>query len=262
MTMKKALFFLVVATLLTAACGEKKEAKVPANIPADAISLYQNAPGDSALYGLACDGCTDSVLVFLPYSGGDPDTFDIISAFQHHRIYGRPHIGDELAVILNPEDRAEALMVFNTEELKGTWCYMVSPKLRNVESMPRRMQRRMIESMPDSVKQLLIVPREYSLRLKRDNTAMVRGGMRRQTTTDDMSPVEYPAVKRYTEWRLFNGRLILKADTIPGFTLEGQLPESDTVDIELLTNDSLVLRFKDHSQSYYRKVEGETRNKK
>ena len=74
--MKKALLFLPIAAFMTA-CGSKqpKEDKVPN----DAISMYKSIPGDSALYGLACDGCTDSILVFLPYSGGDPDTFDIIN---------------------------------------------------------------------------------------------------------------------------------------------------------------------------------------
>ena len=33
--------------------------------------------GDSTRYGLACEGCTDSVLVFLPGTGGDPVTYNI-----------------------------------------------------------------------------------------------------------------------------------------------------------------------------------------
>jgi hypothetical protein len=254
--MKKTVFLLLIATALSCACGNK-HSKPVSDIQSDAISLQKNVPGDSALYGLACDGCTDSVLVFLPYSGGDPDTFDIINAFQERRIYGRPHIGDELAVILNPEDHDEAYTVINMEELKGTWCYMVSPTLRNVDNMPRRMQRRMMERMPDSLKQLMLTPREYSLRLKRDNTVQARGGIYRQTTTDDMSPVEYPAIKRYTEWHIFNGRLVLKADTIAGFSQEGEVPSVDTVDIQLLFNDSLILRFPDHTQSYYRKPDVE-----
>jgi hypothetical protein len=77
------------------------------------------------------------------------------------------------------------------------------------------------------------------------------------TTTDDMSPVEYPKVKRYTDWHLFNGRLVLKADTISGFSKEGAKPSIDTVDIEMLTNDTLILRFPDHVQHYYRQVETE-----
>ena len=233
------------------ACGSKR----PKDEPTNAISMYKNMPGDSARYGLACDGCTDSVLVFLPYSGGDPDTFDIINAFQQHRIYGRPRIGDELAVIVNPEDHDEALSVVNMEMLKGEWCYKVLPQLRTPESMHKRMQRRMIERMPDSLRQLMITPREYSLRLKRDFTASARGGMRRRTTTDDMSPVEYPSIKRYTDWHFFNGQLILKADTVAGFSQEGDVPEIDTVQIRLLTADSLILEFRDHVQEYYRKVE-------
>ncbi len=253
--MKKLILLAFAGALLTAACGTKQPEAANDAIADDAISLRKNLPGDSALYGLACDGCTDSVLVFLPYAGGDPDTFDIIDAFQQHHIYGQPHIGDELAVILNPEDHEEALLVINMEELKGTWCYMVSPTFRAPESMPKRMQRRMLERMPDSLKQLLMTPREYSLRLKRDNTAQARGAGFRQTTTDDMSPVEYPAVKYYTEWHLYNGRLILKADTIAGFSHEGAKPETDTVDIALMMRDSLVLQFPDHTQSYYRKAD-------
>ena len=254
--MKKTLFLLFIVAALSSACGNKHPQPV-SDVQSDAISLQKNVPGDSALYGLACDGCTDSILVFLPYSGGDPDTFDIINAFQQRRIYGRPHIGDELAVILSPEDHYEAYTVINMEELKGTWCYMVSPTMRTIDNMPRRMQRRMMERMPDSLKQLMLTPREYSLRLKRDNTVQARGGVYRQTTTDDMSPVEYPTIKRYTEWHLFNGRLILKADTIAGFSQEGEVPSVDTVDIQLLFNDSLILRFPDHTQSYYRKPDVE-----
>lgn len=252
--MKKAILFIFATVLLMGACGNNQQPTVT-DVADDAISLKKNLPGDSALYGLACDGCTDSVLVFLPYSGGDPDTFDIINAFQQHRIYGRPRIGDELAVTVNPEDHDEALSVVNMEMLKGEWCYQVLPQLRTPESMHKRMQRRMIERMPDSLRQLMITPREYSLRLKRDFTASARGGMRRRTTTDDMSPVEYPSIKRYTDWHFYNGQLILKADTIAGFSQEGDVPEIDTVQIRLLTADSLILEFRDHVQEYYRKVE-------
>ena len=251
--MKHLLLLSAVATLLTAACGTKQEQTATTDINSDAISTHQNLPGDSARYGLACDGCTDSIVVFLPYAGGDPDTFDIINAFQQHRIYGRPRIGDELAVIVNPEDHDEALCVVNMELLKGEWGYLVQPKLRAPENMPRRMQRRMVERMPDSLRQLMMTPREYSLRLKRDYTVTTRGGMRRRTTTDDMSPVEYPAVKRYTDWHFYNGLLILKADTISGFAQQGDVPDYDTVQIQMLTPDTLILQFPDHTQGYYRK---------
>ncbi len=253
----KAPLYLILVILIMTACGHKQQPKQAKGQDYEPLTTQENTPGDSALYGLACDGCTDSVLVFLPYSGGGLDTFDIITAHQQHRIYGRPHIGDELAVIPNPEDKDEALIVINMETLRGMWCYMVSPTMRTPENMPKRMQRRMLERIPDSIRKLMMTPREYSLKLKRDNSVQVRGGQYRQTTTDDMSPVEYPAVKRYTEWHLFNGRLVLKADTISGFSKEGDKPSVDTADIILLMDDSLVLRYPTGTQPYYKKMESE-----
>jgi len=124
-----------------------------------------------------------------------------------------------------------------------------------MDKMSKRMQRRMMERIPDSLLKKWMAPREYSLRLKSDHGATVRGGVFRQTTTDDMTPVEYPEVKHYTDWHIFNGRIILKADTIAGFSKEGDVPTIDTVDIRLLRQDTLILQFPDHEQSYYRKKE-------
>ena len=246
--MKKILFLSILAGAFLAACGGQQ----PGSEGAD-TGIYKTLPGDSTRYGLACDGSTDSILVFLPYGSNRLDTFDIITAFQNHKIFGRPHIGDDLAVIVNPEDTVEALMVINLERLQGTWCYMVTPTLRNVEKMSKRMQRRMMERIPDSLLQQWMTPREYTLRLKSDHSVIARGGTYYQTTTDDMTPVEFPAIKRYTDWHIYNGRIILKADTIAGFTKEGDVPTTDTVNIVMLQRDTLVLQFPDHEQSYYRK---------
>jgi len=253
--MRTKLLALVAALLAVTACGRQQTPAADGETARNAIGLEKGFPGDSTRYGLACDGCTDSILVFLPYTGGDPDTFDIITANQQGRIYGRPHIGDELAVILNPEDTVEALAVIDLEELKGSWCYMVTPTLRNIDNMSNRMRRRMMADIPDSVRRSWMKPREYTLRLKRDHTALHVRGVPRQTTTDEMSPVEYPQVRHYTEWHLYNGRLILKADTIKGFTKEGDVPVVDTVDIRLLRQDTLVLDYQGQRQSYYRKRE-------
>lgn len=240
--MKKTPFLLLLAIVLATACGQKTKTE-ESN---EAISLHKNLPGDSTHYGLACDGCTDSIIVFLPYTDNDPDTFDIIEAMKQQRIYGRPHIGDELAVVLNPENKREALMVINLNQLHGQWCRMVMPTLRpTIGGQPAR-------QMPDSLRKKFMVPREYGLRMKTDHTAFSMGGMRRQTTTDDMSPVEYPTVKHYTEWHIMNGRLILKADTIPGLTDQPE-PDSDTADIVMLRPDTLVLRFGDEQVGFYRK---------
>ena len=114
-TMKKTLFLCFLASVLLAACGGRQQ-----SFEGALADVYKNAPGDSTRYGLACDGSTDSILVFLPYGATRLDTFDIINAFQNHQIYGRPYIGDELAVIVNPKDSAEALKVINLETLRGT----------------------------------------------------------------------------------------------------------------------------------------------
>jgi hypothetical protein len=67
--------------------------------------------------------------------------------------------------------------------------------------------------------------------------------------------VEYPKVRRYREWRLFNGRLILITDSVRLADGKKGLPERDTVDIIQLRRDTLVLKFSDHEQGYYRKNE-------
>ena len=241
---------LLMAIALVMGCSQKP----PKEMPEEPINTYKNLPGDSTLYGLACDGCTDSILVLLPFTGGDPDTFDIINAQHDRKIYGRPRIGDELAVILNPEDKDEVLIVVNIERLRGKWCYEVMPTFRNLDKMPERIQRRMLQRIPDSVKQTLMTPREYGFQLKRGYTAQSIGG-RRQTTTDNMSPVEYPRVRRYKEWRLLNGSLILMTDSLPLPDGKKGSPERDTADIILLRSDTLVLKFKDHEQGYYRKTD-------
>lgn len=242
--MKRLILITFVCSMI-AACSDKQQAETKT------ITASHRLPGDSTRYGLACDGSTDSVLVFLTNGATRIDTLDIITARQNMRIYGRPHIGDELAVMVNPEDTTEVLSVVNMEMLRGEWAYMVTPTLRQKGQQTSHMKH-MEGPLPDSIRQRLLAPREYGLRMKRDYSAMAYGGMR-QLTSDDRTPVEFPDVKHYTEWNILNGRLILKADTIAGLTHEGDVPETDTADIVLLSRDSLVLRFSDHEQGYYRK---------
>ena len=237
--MRNNILLLIAAILvLFSGCGTKEEQK-----PEKTIGLSTNIEGDSTLYGLACDGCTDSILVFLPYSGGDPDTFDIIECRQQRHMLGRPHIGDALAVIVNPENRSEALWVINMGRLVGEWCYVVEPTLRTIDGKT--------PPLPDSIKKKILNPVEYCLKLKTDNTASMMGHVKMNGNAPSLAV--YPDVHRYSEWRLFNGRLILHADTIAGFTKEGEEPVTDTADIVLLMRDSLILRIGDKEQSYYRK---------
>ena len=44
---------------------------------AEAIDKSVKEKGDKMIYGLTCDGCTDSTIVFLPNEGGDPVTYNI-----------------------------------------------------------------------------------------------------------------------------------------------------------------------------------------
>ena len=71
------------------------------------------------------------------------------------------------------------------------------------------MEQEFLKKMPDSVMQRLLQPREYGFQLKNDHQAQPIGMVRQGNTTDDRSPVEYPELKRYHEWHLLNGRLIL-----------------------------------------------------
>ena len=228
--MKKALFLLFVCGLL-AACGKKPQPKPPVQ----AISTFRNQPGDSTVYGLACDGSTDSILILLPLSGTDPDTFDIINAFQEHRLMGRPHVGDHLAVILANDSTHEVLTTINMSTMTGQWSYMATPTLRHQAEASR--------AIPDSLLHRLLAPREYSLRLRNGGMALTFGNY--QPRSNAMSPVDYPALKRYTQWHLYNGRLVLSTDSARNET-------PDTATIVLLRRDSLVLRFSDHEQAYYR----------
>ena len=100
-----------------------------------------------------------------------------------------------------------------------------------------------------------MVPVEYNLKLKADNTATMRGYMRNMGRNGSgPSLAIYPEVHRYTEWYLYNGRLILHADTIAGLSLKGEEPVTDTAEIVLLMRDSLILRIGNKEQSFYRKV--------
>ena len=58
--------------------------------------------GDSMLYGLSCDGTSDSVIVIWPFHG-EPITISTIDAKENHRIIGKPEIGDWVGVMRDPE---------------------------------------------------------------------------------------------------------------------------------------------------------------
>ena len=247
-----ALFLLF---LIGASCGQKAE-----ETPAQIIPVTESyvAKGDSMLYGFACDGCSDSVLVFMPDTISDPISYNIVEATLKRHVFGSPKVGDKVAILLGPDGK-EVLMVIDIDDLKGTWTYQVLPesKLKNIESESEGE----IEMTPEERHELdsfiatLMVPREYGMTLKRDYTTQSVGGPPRQTSLDEESPVVYPRQRRYHEWHLWNGKLILtnrgrqalKDSTQPDHLM------NDTAEFLMMFRDTLVLKFKDFERGYSRR---------
>ena len=246
---RQTLFILAIAAALLAACGKAKP--VPATDEETTTDMQPGWPGDSTLYGLACDGCTDTLLVILTDTGNDPDTFNILNASRQQRVFGRPMIGDMLAILLNKDDHKTADIVIDLEELKGDWCYMVKPELRQRAGMTGKVKE---EVLPDTLLEELMQPREYGVSIKSGYTAQPIGRSYRAMTSDEESPVVYPPLKRYREWHIQNGRLVLTETRLDSLGNTHAM-SSDTADFVLMRRDTLVLRFGSTEQGYYRKAE-------
>lgn len=245
---KKSLFYIITA-LFFISCGAKQEV---AN--SDEIIAADN--GDKTIYGLACDGCNDTIVVFLrlPYDGSDPDTLQILDAVKQKHIMGKIHIGDKLAIMQNEQDSTVADLVIVTEQLMGQWRYLEYPTLHQRADMEGNTERQKIAQLPDSIKALLDIPEEYGLDIKHDYMMFVPRAHTRNLTSDEESPIEYPVAEFFNEWEIFNGRFVMIHSATDSLG-QMQILASDTADIELLEADSLMLRFKDGVRSYYRKVE-------
>lgn len=265
MNMKLKLIVGVVAAavaLTFAACGNKEKNESEAGKLTSQLLLKN----DSTVYGLVCDGCTDSVLVLLPSDDSDPVKYDIIDATQNHKVFGKLKIGDWVGIVLDPDDPKVADIVIDLDQLKGTWCYKVLPQFRDIASMSKRMQRRMMKDMPDSVRQTLLVPREYGFTLKRQFSAIPVGFVGMGNSLEDESPVVYPDVPFYNEWHIWNGKLILTRDIDHGGNQSHKhggpdCVKNDTADFVKMTADTLVLAFRDHTQGYYRHANAQDVNK-
>ena len=214
--------------------------------------------GDKTVYGLACEGCTDSVVVLLPNDGSDPVRYDIIEATQQRQIMGKIKVGDWIGVVLNPQDRHKADLVIDLDELKGIWCYIVMPKMREYATMSPRLQKRMMQAMPDSLKQLYMIPREYGFWMKRHWTAQSVGYVPEASSLEDESPVVYPQLSFFTEWHILNGQLVMTSGQVRMKGGNGNYEVTnlryDTCKIEYLQDDSLVLSSDGIMRSYYRKA--------
>lgn len=246
-----AIFLFTVTTFIIASCGDKTKQNDKQN---DSLSTSTKAKGDSTLYGLACEGCTDSVLVFLSFDGGDPVTYNIIGATKRKKIIGHPETGDWVGVILNPTDKTKADMVIDLDQLKGKWVYQAMPKLREQKKTNVIMSDEE-RAEQDSMIKAAMVPREQGFSLKRSSVAEPIGFVFRQNPNEE-SPVEYPKLRMYTEWHVYNGKLLLTAGGMKGANGKKKQPqkvETDTIDFVFMTSDSLQLRFKDGVRNYYRK---------
>ena len=252
------LSMLLVALLLSAACRHGSPRQSEANEQPTDSSLTSSSfilKGDSTLYGLACEGSNDTVLVFLPDSGGDPVSYDILQARMERRVKGRIKTGDNLALLLTDDSVRQVRSLIDIDVLKGAWAYQVMPQPK------ARLQNRPApkdgpsQARRDSMMKRFMVPREYGMRMLRDNSVERIGGRNRQQR-DENSPVEYPRQPRYTEWHIWNGKVILTQGNINIPEINQRYRHAvqhDTAEIVLLRRDSLQLLIGDSIRSYYRK---------
>lgn len=218
--------------------------------------LTTTMKGDKTVYGLACEGCNDTVIVLLPLDNSDPVTYNILDATRAGNIRGKVSIGDRLALVLDPNDKKKATLVIDMEDLMGIWCYIVMPKLKDFTNMSNREQARKLAAMPDSLKQTYYIPREYGFWVKQNWMAQSVGYIREDPSVADESPVVYPALGYFTAWHIWNGKFIIVSGT-PKEDSKGNMTvvnlHNDTCDIAYLDGDSLVLSSDGASRSYYKK---------
>lgn len=241
------LIAFVTILLLGAGCGRKK-------IHDNEQQLQEwRLPGDSTIYGLTCEGTGDTVLVLLPEDGTDPVSYNIEQASRKGRIMGNLKTGDRTAIVVSKDDQHVAEMVLNIDELKGIWCYIVLPKVREGHELN------------DSLRALYFIPREYGFALMRQWTAQSVGYIKENNALNGETPVEYPQLGYFTDWHIWNGKLIIVSGT-PQLTNDEEVKVSnkhnDTCDIVYLRNDSLVLASEGAQRSYYRKQSQEEVNQK
>lgn len=262
--MKKVFFLLIIiGGLILTACVNTPTP--PAN--GDEAKMNAKSESDRMVYGLACDGCSDSVVVILPFNDNDksdysdPVRYNIIKAMKAKKVFGHPEIGDWVGVLLNPKNPREADMVIDLDQLKGTWTYQVLPTLKG---MATKTERQIEAELTDSMKEILFVPREYGFTLKRQHQASSVGYVMAANSLSDESLVEYPPVKRFTSWKTVNGKLILTEDTVDANRVK--IPENklvhDTMEFVFMHEDSLALRIRGEVIGFHRQKNAIEANKK
>lgn len=258
----KTLITVTLAAGLFGACTSDNATKDNTNIQ---LESELKITGDKTIYGLACEGCNDSTILLLPNDGSDPVKYDIIDATRNHKIRGKIKTGDWICLITNKNDKRVADFVMDLDQLRGIWCYIVMPKMRDYNKMSKRLQARMMENMSDSLKETFLIPREYGFWLKRQWQAQSVGYVKESSTLAEESPVVYPQLGYYVAWGIWNGKIIIARGT-PKFSDTGQVSVTnmvnDTCDVDYLDVDSLVLSSDGQSRSYYRKSDINDVNKR
>ncbi len=249
----KTLITVIFTAALFGACSSDKATKDDSGIQ---MESQLKITGDNTIYGLACEGCNDSTILLLPNDGSDPVKYDIIDATHNHMVRGKIKTGDWIGLIANKKDKHVADFVIDLDQLRGIWCYIVMPKMRDYDKMSKRLQARMMANMSDSLKETFLIPREYGFWLKRQWQAQSVGYVRESSTLTEESPVVYPKLGYYVAWGIWNGKIIIARGT-PEFSESGQVKVTnmvnDTCDVDYLDADSLVLSSDGESRSYYRK---------
>ena len=258
--MKMLIVAALAAVALVGCKSEKKKAEPQGTKMA--ISMSTPAKGDKAVYGLACMGCTDSVVVLLPNAGGDPVRYNILQAQRNRQVFGNIEIGDWICVIPDPSEKNHAKLVIDLDKLKATWTYQVMPHLRDVRNLSKRQQARILANMPDSIVETYMIPREYGFQLKRMSEARSVGHVMQASSVEDDSPVEYPPVPQYTEWHAYNGKLILVRGRVEmnGKVFNDKVTR-DTLTFLYMDSDSLSLRNSSGTvYNFHRKQDARTAN--
>lgn len=243
----------------------KRQAADTTNINDPFAGDYRMA-GDSTVYGLACKGSSDDAILLLPADGSDPVRYDIVLATRRNKVLGSINTGDRIALVPNKKHANVADMVINLDELKGVWCYMVMPQMRQDSYEQEQVQDRTKDSMADSLALSLFVPLEYGFWLKSQGEAASVGYIRELNTLVDESPVIYPSLDYFIKWQIWNGKFIFasgkpkydKDNTVDGYTDI----RYDTCSIDFLSHDSLALTDRNGTRCYYRKKDANEVNKK
>ena len=178
----KTLITVTLAAGLFAACSSDKATKDLSNIQ---LESELKITGDKTIYGLACEGCNDSTILLLPNDGSDPVKYDIIDATRNHKVRGKIKTGDWICLLTNKHDKHVADFVMDLDQLRGIWCYIVMPKMRDYANMSKRLQARMMENMSDSKKAALWPKRAQWSILNWAITSPGASGMARSSSQEE-----------------------------------------------------------------------------